>query len=233
MFWSLLVLEGLHNYSSLKLDVSFSYTLYISTRTWCSVVFLHSNNQILCSFKSRNKASIFLLFLHDWYHGDFLASLCCKVGTTTCVLFLIGTFILRKEILLGTKSLMCSEREAERPALRHPRLDCVKQTNCKAPAEYHANVTLWNCNTAGLDERVRDAVLIIWSTSAHLLLELSALKWGDVVHYTSLLILPSLLLISILIHTLRWASCGLSTSALCTKGSKLEQPSAYWTRSYR
>lgn len=109
---------------------------------------------------------------------------------------------------------------------------CKKQTNCKAPAEYHANVTLWKCNTAGLDERVRDAVLIIWSTSAHLLLELSALKWGDVVHYTSLLILPSLPLISILIHTLRWASCGLSTSALCTKGSKLEQPSAYWTRSY-
>lgn len=59
-------------------------------------------------------------------------------------------------------------------------------------------------------DKVRDAVLIIWSPSAHLL---CALKWRDEVHYTALLILPLLLLKSVLIHTLRWASWRIFTSA--------------------
>lgn len=59
---------------------------------------------------------------------------------------------------------------------------------------------------------VSDAVLIMWSPSAHLPSEPSAPKWIDVVHYTSLLILPLLLLIIVLIHTLRWARRMLFTS---------------------
>lgn len=59
----------------------------------------------------------------------------------------------------------------------------------KAKRQSHSRLLIYisvEMHPTWVQMNMRDAVLIIWSWSAHLLLEPSALKWRDVVHYTAL-----------------------------------------------